>query len=148
MLKNKWNGEVPEYLYHATDADKLDLYLSDGIPAGSYWANEFVSEYYQEDYDGDGILLKIPLASLMGKTLAPDQNGIDEPITSCIGLTEPEIHELWIDGYTEAMGYETPEDHPKHKGLDNSWANSLKLIGSLRVDEVIKINKEISFEYI
>lgn len=109
-------------LYHATDEENLPSIAREGMRTGSYWTSlEKLATYYAgtvEDEDKVSAILVVDLADLEaaakagGVELEPDYPGIEEPITSVIGMSQQRVWEQWRN----SMG----------------WQGCLDLIGSLR----------------
>lgn len=111
-------------LYHITDSKNLDGILAEGLRANSYWTDSLdLSDYYAEtvrDEGGIPITLSIELDNLNldAASLEPDYPGIEEPITTVIGMSEDEVLEAWGKS-------------------DQTWQDSLSIIGSLRCRQAI-----------
>lgn len=104
-------------LFHATAEDNLGSIRHSGLSPVSYWtACDDIAAYYCETITDEGktpVLLAIDLSLLDKSVLEPDRPGIDEPITTVLGLSEEEVQELWVD---------SPQD----------WRASLMVVRSLR----------------
>lgn len=86
-------------LYHATDADALDSIRAEGLRSFSYWtSNDDLAAYYQECLEDEGkntVLLAIRVKTPLTAPWAPDFPGLEEPISTVIGLSEEEVREEW-----------------------------------------------------
>lgn len=106
-------------LYHATSREKADLILSEGMRAGSYWAEDDIAAYYAETVEDEGeepVILTVQVEDLLAlspEAMSPDLNGIDEPLTFTLRATEDEVRERW-------------------DASDRSWEASLEIIRSVR----------------
>lgn len=109
-------------LYHATNRDLLSEIGKTGLNAGTYFASkEEVVHYYVEtieDEDSDPVILAVDMEQLDKSSLESDFEGIWEPITSAVGMSEEKIQEAWYDS---AQG----------------WSDSLSIIGSVRYLAVV-----------
>jgi hypothetical protein len=109
-------------LYSVTAAENLPSIAKEGLRAGSYWTSrKDVANYYAEtieDEDQTPVYLRIQLSALDASHLAPDTNGIEEPLTFTLGMREEEISSRWDDS-------------------DKTWNDCLDLIGSLRYFETV-----------
>jgi len=106
-------------LYCVTSEDRLDGIKREGLWAGSYWSsNSDLADYYEETVGDEGrepVCLVINLNELNEAAIVPDYPGLEEPITTVIGLAEKEVQRLW-----QASG--------------QGWRDSLELIGSIRYE--------------
>lgn len=107
---------------HATDRAKLAQILTAGVSAGSYWAiNPSVNAYYEEcvaDEDQVPITLRLPVDVLENFQPQPDRPGLQEPLTSVLGMSDEEVWEAWEE-------------------TDGSWQACAQLIGSFKVVQAI-----------
>lgn len=116
--------ENDEYnvLLSATAASNLPSILAAGLRARSYWtADSDISAYYAETIEDEGsapVILQVNLQSLDVQFLRPDLNGIEEPLTYTLGMSEEEISESWEDSA-------------------QTWQDSMAIIKTLRYDAVI-----------
>lgn len=105
--------------YHATSPENARRILERGFRAGAYFANEDLVGYYEETVreEGGGCVVIVAdldeLEARFGPHLEPDRGGIEEPISTVIGMSEEEVRERW--GST-----------------DRSWSACFDLIGSFR----------------
>jgi hypothetical protein len=116
-------------LYHATAADALDSIRSEGVRPFSYWTtNEDLAAYYQECLEDEGqhsVILALKVATPLEAPWAPDYPGLEEPITTVIGMSEEEVREEW-DSLSK-------EEETAQACLD--------LIGSVRCEELITADR-------
>lgn len=109
-----------DFLFHATSTDNAALIRKKGMMAGSYWGKAPLAHYYRETVYDEGkvpAFFAIDISTLqveLGDVFEPDWPGIEEPISTVVGLKEEDIHARW-----EAL--EAP-----------GWRDSIDLIGSLR----------------
>lgn len=86
-------------LYHATDEALLDRIRTEGLRTHSYWtSNTDLADYYRECLEDEGksaALLAIEVQLPLTAPWAPDYPGIEEPISTVIGLSEDEVIEQW-----------------------------------------------------
>ena len=114
----------PEFdgaFYHATSQKKADTILKEGLRPGSYLCLGDIADYYLETIEDDGdtpALLKVDASDLSRFTLTPDMPGIEEPISSVVGISEEEVWERWGE-------------------TDQSWQACLALIGSIKSEAPI-----------
>lgn len=112
----------PALLYHATACTKLPSILVEGLRARSYWSDDdTVADYYKgtvEDDDEVPVLLVVTLSDLDPDAMAPDQPGVDEPITRALGLSEDEVYERWSRS-------------------DRTWQESLEIVHSVCYERCI-----------
>ena len=104
------------FLYHASPSQNVEAIRTQGMPAGSYWGTYDIASYYAEDISDNGDephMFRVPLEAFAEAHLVPDQNGIDEPLTYTLGMSEDEVQEEW-----QASG--------------QTWRDSLQIIGSVR----------------
>lgn len=113
-------------LFHATARSNLDAIARDGLRPGSYWTdNPDLASYYAgtvEDDGEDAVVLRVALNDLLsldGSALVPDMPGIEEPITSVVGMSEDAVHDAWQQ--SEAK----------------DWRACLELVGSLKFTQSI-----------
>jgi hypothetical protein len=111
-----------EKLYSATSVENLRSILAEGLRSGSYWTdNTDVAAYYRETIEDEGkqpITLQVDFSALDLSYIKPDVNGIVEPLTYTLGVTEEEVSDAWDNS-------------------DQSWVASMQIIGSLRYMKVI-----------
>lgn len=88
-------------LFHATAEENLASIRQSGLSPVSYWtACDDIAAYYRETIADEGktpVLLAIDLSLLDKSVLEPDHPGIDEPITTVLGLSEEEVRQSWAD---------------------------------------------------
>jgi hypothetical protein len=112
-------------LYHAylvDAADAIDTF--GGLQPGSYLGSYKVAMYYAgqiEDEGFDADIVAVPLSAIAHLDLAPDQNGIDEPLGFTLGLREDDIQSAWQQS-------------------DGTWQASYGLIQSLRCMDLIPLD--------
>lgn len=103
-------------LYHVTAAQHLPSLAQEGLKPRSYWASdEALSAYYADCIRDEGhepVVLTLPLEVLMRFELMPDRPGLEEPISTVVGMDEDEVWEAW-----EETG--------------QTWKDCLDLIGSV-----------------
>lgn len=110
-------------LYHATAMDALDSIDRTGLKAGSYWtSDEDMLAYYMETIADEGrkpIVLVVDQSDAMKlletqhTTLEPDWPGIDEPISTVLGMNEEQVRRQWVESA-------------------RSWQDSLRIIKTVR----------------
>lgn len=95
--KGKIGIVTARHLFHVTDESSLDGIARQGLRAKSYWAEHIgVSVYYREcvaDEGGNPVVLVADLAQL--GAIEPDWPGIEEPITTALGVAEAELRQAW-----------------------------------------------------
>lgn len=112
MLHPDFDG----FFYHATSAHKAKAILQDGLAPGSFLATDDLADYYAEtvrDEGQDAVILKVDASNLDAFALTPDMPGLEEPISTVIGLSEDDIWEAW-------------EQSPR------TWRSCFALIGSIQ----------------
>jgi hypothetical protein len=113
-----------EKLYSATSVENLRSIQAEGLRRGSYWTdNTDVAAYYRETIEDEGklaITLQIDFSALDLAYIKPDVNGIVEPLTYTLGMTEEEVSDAWDNS-------------------DQSWVACMQIIGSLRYMNVIPV---------
>lgn len=110
------------YLYHATSAEKLDNIQDTGLQSGSYWGTAAIVEYYIETIEDEGktpVVLKALLSAFDPTKLAPDRPGLEEPITTVVGMNEQQVWKAW-------------------KKSKQTWQDCLNLIGSVRYNAIMR----------
>lgn len=111
-------------LYHATAEKNLDSIFTDGMKPNSYWTSSIaILDYYIEtikDDDDIPVVLVIDLSMLNENSILPDYNGLYEPITSVLGMSEEEIINEW------------------HNNSNKTWKDSLELIYTVQYEKSIK----------
>lgn len=119
-------SEEKNVLYHATALENLASIAQSGMRPHSYWASDDeVHDYYLTTVADEAktpVTLTVRLGDLAEEHRAPDHNGIDEPLCWTLGKEEQEIWDCWSEG-------------------DQTWRESLELIGSLRYDAPIPPEK-------
>lgn len=111
-------------LYHVTSKSNIGHIQTEGIRAGSYFVSEeweSIVDYYKETVEDEGdvpVVLAVELESLDAKALAPDQNGIDEPLTFTLGMKESEVKKAW-------------------RLSNKDWESSMQIIGTCRYSKTI-----------
>lgn len=89
----------PLTLYHATDMALLDVIAQEGMKPNSYWtSNSELAAYYQDSVEDEGktcVLLAIQVKGTLGETWIPDYPGLEEPISTVIGMDEEETMRAW-----------------------------------------------------
>lgn len=113
-------------LLHVTASDNLDGIRADGVTGLSYWAvREDIHAYYVEtveDEEKEPVTLMVDLDDLDPNLLEPDHPGLEEPITTVLGMSEDEVWEEWQE-------------------TDQSWNACLDLIGTVRYRGIIPADK-------
>ena len=112
------------YLYHATPNRNLTNILENGIQPVSYWGEYRIAKYYAEDIVDNGdqfTMFRVPLSAFVTTQLEPDFNGIEEPLAYTLGMSEDEIWGEWNNS-------------------DQSWKDSLEIIGSVQYRGIIPPN--------
>ncbi len=85
-------------LYHATSARNAEKILSEGLAPGSFLATGDIADYYLETVKDEGekaVLLKIDASDIYSYKLGPDMPGLEEPISTVVGLKEEDIWNYW-----------------------------------------------------
>lgn len=112
-------------LYHATSTKNLENILTEGyITHNSYWANNVeLAGYYMETIEDEGeqpVLLLIKTNDT--DVFSPDIPGIEEPITTVVGLSDNEVWESWEES-------------------SKTWEDSLEIIGSVIINNVLTADR-------
>lgn len=113
-----FHDDFDGYLYHATPSQNVEDIRANGFRAGSYWGTFTIASYYGEDIsdNGDKVhMFMVPLSAFNKNHLVPDYNGIEEPLTYTLGMSEEDVHEMWYGG-------------------EQTWKDCLELIGSVRYE--------------
>lgn len=111
-------------LYHVTTLDAIEDIRANGLRPGAYFVHEDwdnVIEYYESTVEDEGktpVRLTIDSTLLEQDAFVPDQNGIDEPLTHTLGMTEDEVIEEWA-------------------ACDQTWQDCIELIGTCRYSKAI-----------
>lgn len=110
-------------IYHVTSLKNIESIQSGSLRANSYWASNIdISDYYKETIEDEEevpVFISVKLDDLVGYTLSqgkeiePDFPGLEEPITTVLGMSELDINKAW-------------------KNSDKTWQDCLELIGSIR----------------
>lgn len=107
---------MTDIVYHVTTANNLPGVMETGLRPRSYWArDEGLTAYYSDCVRDEGeepVVLTLPLSVLTSLELLPDRPGLEEPITTVVGMGEEEVWEAW-----EETG--------------QTWKDCLDLIGSV-----------------
>jgi len=115
---------LEQFAYHATSRSNLEGILKEGLRPGSYWATRpEIREYYAETIAGEGevpVIIRVQVADLEGYGPQPDRPGLQEPISSVIGMNEDQVWTQW-----EQSG--------------KSWRDCDALIGSFYLKEAIPV---------
>ncbi len=123
--------DLPRHLFHVTAKSRLASIAREGLRAGSYWAcsDSLVDYYFEvtEDEGEDAVVLRIDLTDLQQDLLCVDRPGIEEPITTALGLDEEQIAELW-------------------DGCAQGWRDSLEIIQSVRYMGVVPAQRLVLME--
>ena len=102
------------FLYHASPSQHVEAIRAEGMKPG-YWGTYEIASYYAEDISDNGDephMFKVALESFDEAQLIPDQNGIDEPLTYTLGMSEEDVQEQWQES-------------------GQTWRDSLEIIGSV-----------------
>lgn len=111
-------------LHHATTLDAIEDIRANGLHPGAYFVHEDwdnVIEYYESTVEDEGktpVRLTIDSTLLEQDAFVPDRNGIDEPLTYTLGMTEKEVMDKW-----EESG--------------QTWQDCIELIGTCRYSKAI-----------
>lgn len=112
-------------LYHATSQKSLQIILKEkAISHNSYWANNIeLAEYYMETIEDEGkqpVLLSIETNE--SDIFSPDMPGLEEPITTVVGISDDEVWENW-------------------QNSQQTWEDSLNIIGSVIIQNTLNIDR-------
>lgn len=114
-----------DVVYHVTTASSLFSVMETGLHPRSYWASDGVlTDYYSECVREEGqepVVLTLPLEVLATFSLQPDRPGLEEPISTVVGMSEEEVWEAWEE-------------------TDQTWQDCLELIGSVMCASPISID--------
>lgn len=111
-------------LHHATTTDAIEDIRANGLRPGAYFVHEDwenVIEYYESTVEDEGktpVRLTIDSSVLEQDAFVPDQNGIEEPLTHTLGMSEEEVMEDWQSG-------------------PQTWMDCIELIGTCRYSKAI-----------
>lgn len=115
-------------LYHVAPSHARDSIQKDGIRPVSYWScREEIANYYAETIKDDGdtpVTYEVALSKLDPTLIEPDYEGIEEPLTHTLKMSEDEVWDEW-------------------SGSDQTWQDCLEIIGSIRYQGWVKDAKEI-----
>ena len=104
-------------LFHATSARNLLSIAREGLRSGAYFTScDDLLAYYEETVEDEGAtpaILQVSLLGLAEAALLPDMPGIEEPITTVIGMSEDDVQDLW-------------------NSSGQTWRDSLEIVRSLR----------------
>lgn len=109
-------------LYHVTAASNAERIQREGVRPVSYWSTDDLVSYYAETIRDEGsqpVVFRVDLNDLDPRLIEPDYESIAEPITTAIGMSEEEVHELW-------------------ENSSQNWQDSLKIVGSIRYRGVVR----------
>lgn len=84
-----------ERLFHATERENLESIMQSGLLPRTCFGTEDMSAYYAEDMKDPVMLFIFADMKIFEKTFAPDMPSLNEPITSCLELSEEEVWEHW-----------------------------------------------------
>lgn len=113
-----------KFIYHVTPLKNIESIRAFGLRPNTYFGTEDICDYYGETINDEGddfALIKLPLDYVCQFSLAPDYPGIEEPITTVVGLNEDEVLSVW-------------------EGTDKTALDCYELIGSLKSLEVISLD--------
>lgn len=85
--------------WHVTSRDLLESILREGLRPGAYLIGEdgeAIRDYYAETVADEGkepVVLIVDADALPVIHFAPDQNGLDEPLTHTLGMSEDDVAE-------------------------------------------------------
>lgn len=83
------------HLFHVTSRARLPVIAAEGLKPRSYFAaDEDLVAYYKEtveDEGGEPVVLAVDLRDLDAAHFEPDFPGIEEPITTVLGMGEDEL---------------------------------------------------------
>ena len=109
---------------HVTARENLASILANGLRPGAYLVigdRTEISDYYAETVTDEGkapVVIEVDAANLPPENFAPDFNGIEEPLTHTLQMTEDDVREAWA-------------------GSGGTWHDSIELIGTCRYMSVI-----------
>ena len=108
--------------FHGTSTALLREIKRVGLKAPVYLGSEPIADYYAEEavesHGGKPVVLRISPEALNPDRLTPDHNGIEEPLTYTLGMSEDEVWEEWDDS-------------------DGTWEVSWEIIESVKYTERI-----------
>lgn len=109
-------------LFHVTSANRLESIRHEGLNAGAYLtSNPTMADYYAQVIADEGlepVRIEVILEDLDESMLLPDMPGIEEPITTVVGLNDQAIWAAW-------------------KESAQDWRYCLELIGSIQCAQPI-----------
>lgn len=112
-------------LYHVTAKDHLKDIAKEGLVAGTYFTNsEELADYYAETIEDEGgtpITLCVDGNIFKDKHIAPDFNGLYEPIMTVVR-----------DLNDQPRSYDEDDLIEDWEASDQDWQSSLDLIGSIQ----------------
>jgi len=88
---------------HVTSKSKLAS-IAAGLRKGTYLVHanqDAISDYYAETVVDEGdepVVIEIDPSGIIEEHLAPDSNGIEEPLTVALRMSEEEVREIWESG--------------------------------------------------
>ena len=115
----KWSIEIPMKFWHVTSSDLVESILREGLRPGAYLIAEDraeIRDYYAETVADEGnvpVILVVDADRLSVRNFTPDQNGLDEPLTHTLGMTEDDVREAF-----DATG--------------GTWRDCIEVIGTCR----------------
>lgn len=112
------------FVYHVTPLKNIESIIAYGLKPNTYFGTDDICEYYGETITDEGeefVLIKLPLDYIRQFSLAPDYPGIEEPITTVVGMTKDEISDAWGDS-------------------DKTALDCFEIIGSLKSLDVISVD--------
>lgn len=119
------HSDFDGFLYHVTARSNINRILEYGLNSGSYWGLTHIVSYYAETIEDEGeepLFIKLPIEAFDDDHIEPDINGIYEPLTFTLGMSEDSIIETWESG-------------------EGRWFDCLNLIGSVRYMSRVLISK-------
>ena len=94
-------------LLHVTARKHLASIRSEGLRPGAYFTNRgAIAAYYAEtvrDEREEPVVIEVNLRKLNARRLAPDNPGLEEPITTVLGMDEDEVWAKWSEGPRTAL---------------------------------------------
>lgn len=118
-------NDIPDIAWHVTSQEALLTIAQDGLRGGSYWTtDENVRDYYMETVQDEGhhpVVLVCRTDQLQAFSPEPDRPGLQEPITTALGMSEEEVWDGW-------------------DATDKTWKDCVELIGSFRVKDPLPVS--------
>ena len=109
---------------HVSARDNLASILANGLRQGAYLVIDDrteISDHYADTVTDEGkepVVIEVDASRLPPENFAPDFNGIEEPLTHTLQMTEDDVQQAW-------------------SGSGGTWLDSIELIGTCRYMNVI-----------